>query len=440
MALSTRRPEPINALTGLRFVAAFSVLVAHAAGWLIPFAPGTSFIDFCTRGSAIGMPLFFVLSGFVIHYNYGANFLKGFVSPTIDFFIARFARLYPLYFFCLVAYLIHHGSLLNIFAGADASYLPRYLLLWQAWTIEYRGTTWFGHLALPPAWSISVEVFFYAVYPCLALGLQNIITVKNVFILWLIIVIGYYLSIYLCFVHFDALRVWGNVTFTINADPQNALLGWMFNTGPIGRFWEFLMGALVAQAYLLLRDIQLNTFERKLGAAVLMTTVGAIIGFYVLGSYNSLVAFSQNYAGGFAPIFSILIFSCTRYSSYITTVLSSRCMCALGNASYSIYLIHLFTLFLFRHPQEVIHSVSIKEVIYWIIVMAVAIGFTLIVALGTYRALEVPARSYLRRTLHSIKERLPISRLHWQGPAWLAPLLTIILIGGAVGAANLPLP
>ena len=50
----------------------------------------------------LGMTTFFVLSGFVIHYNYGANIAaKG--APAIrSFLIARFARLYPLYLLVLL--------------------------------------------------------------------------------------------------------------------------------------------------------------------------------------------------------------------------------------------------------------------------------------------------------------------------------------------------
>jgi peptidoglycan/LPS O-acetylase OafA/YrhL len=159
-AAKADRPLTINSLTGLRFVAAFSVLIAHASNWLVTFNSTPEFVNYLSWGSAIGMPLFFVLSGFVIHYNYGGQFRAGIVNATADFFIARFARLYPLYIFCLVVYLaLHQGAIFTIIKGTDY-YLWRFILLWQAWTIEYKNTTWFGHLLLPPAWSVSVEVFF----------------------------------------------------------------------------------------------------------------------------------------------------------------------------------------------------------------------------------------------------------------------------------------
>jgi hypothetical protein len=46
-------------------VAAFPVLIGHAASWLIAFEPSVTFVHYLSFGPAIGMPLFFVLSGFV---------------------------------------------------------------------------------------------------------------------------------------------------------------------------------------------------------------------------------------------------------------------------------------------------------------------------------------------------------------------------------------
>jgi peptidoglycan/LPS O-acetylase OafA/YrhL len=49
------------------------------------------------------MSLFFVLSGFVIQYNYGPRFTAdGEAKASRSFLLARFARLYPLYFFGLI--------------------------------------------------------------------------------------------------------------------------------------------------------------------------------------------------------------------------------------------------------------------------------------------------------------------------------------------------
>ena len=46
----------------------------------------------------VGMELFFVLSGFVIHYNYADVGRRPHLQNLARFYIARFARIYPLSF------------------------------------------------------------------------------------------------------------------------------------------------------------------------------------------------------------------------------------------------------------------------------------------------------------------------------------------------------
>ena len=54
-----------------RFLAAFSVAAAHGAIMTLKFdQPQFGPTFWLTQGAVFGMTLFFVLSGFVIHYNY----------------------------------------------------------------------------------------------------------------------------------------------------------------------------------------------------------------------------------------------------------------------------------------------------------------------------------------------------------------------------------
>lgn len=56
----------LPSLTGLRFVAAFLVLVAHAAHTVLVIDP-PFYLPFGSAIAFIEMTIFFVLSGFVIH-------------------------------------------------------------------------------------------------------------------------------------------------------------------------------------------------------------------------------------------------------------------------------------------------------------------------------------------------------------------------------------
>lgn len=82
--------QEILPLTGLRFVAAFYVFLFHIhIRWPLANDP---FLNNILGQGAIGMSLFFMLSGFVLAYRYadGRTSLK-------DYLTNRFARIYPIY-------------------------------------------------------------------------------------------------------------------------------------------------------------------------------------------------------------------------------------------------------------------------------------------------------------------------------------------------------
>ena len=85
------RENYLPALDGLRFMAAMLVAGGH---YVSIFSQGKA-SGMITTLTGLGMTLFFVLSGFVIHYNYCGTIPKA--GGIRAFAIARFARLYPLY-------------------------------------------------------------------------------------------------------------------------------------------------------------------------------------------------------------------------------------------------------------------------------------------------------------------------------------------------------
>src|SRR5580704_3887092 len=105
----------LSNLTPLRGVAAILVAVFHfemAIGRFIPAAT-TMFFE----KSYLMVDLFFVLSGFIMLHVYGRWFDRSIrQGPLRHFFVARFARTYPLYLFTLlllvaiVRYLTNWGN------------------------------------------------------------------------------------------------------------------------------------------------------------------------------------------------------------------------------------------------------------------------------------------------------------------------------------------
>jgi hypothetical protein len=172
------RRQDVPALTGLRFIAAFSVLIGHGFGWILASheTPG-GIVYWVSEASGLGMTLFFVLSGFVIHYNYAALVTQRRLRGVATYLWARFARLYPLFLLMMLVYVLVGSRTLDLLSGHPERFastlqaLPYFLLSIHSWV--YRiidGSSLIGAIGggSPMTWSISTEWFFYFVYPCIA--------------------------------------------------------------------------------------------------------------------------------------------------------------------------------------------------------------------------------------------------------------------------------
>src|SRR3984885_3061523 len=126
----------LRALHGLRFLAAFCILFSHACGWLANFKDTSTIFDYGEFFTVYGMPLFFVLSGFVIHYNYSRLFSTMRTSWAVfEFLGARFARIYPLFIVFFLVGLAVDGVLLWYYEHQLNLFLVmvHYLTLTQSW-------------------------------------------------------------------------------------------------------------------------------------------------------------------------------------------------------------------------------------------------------------------------------------------------------------------
>src|ERR1035437_8376884 len=155
-----RRDFP--ALTGLRFFLALWVILHHLTGpgqkleataLLLPHGLFT-----LIRGGYQAVTTFFVLSGFVLTRSYAATVWTR--RNTLRYALGRVARVYPVYLLSL--------AVVAPFILADQTpdkpgYLAAHFLLVQAWlgAIPVNWNT--------PAWSLSCEMFFDAVFPLSAL-------------------------------------------------------------------------------------------------------------------------------------------------------------------------------------------------------------------------------------------------------------------------------
>lgn len=151
----SNRGERLEVLTALRFFLAIWVVFYHFFG--VSFQDTPSIVTKMVGAGASAVGFFYMLSGFVLFVNYHQ---KSEISKT-KFFRARFSRVYPVYLL---------GLLWMVYFSAPS---PQ---LWdQAFAVRFFSQllalqSWYPPEACQlncPGWSISNEVFFYALFPLL---------------------------------------------------------------------------------------------------------------------------------------------------------------------------------------------------------------------------------------------------------------------------------
>jgi peptidoglycan/LPS O-acetylase OafA/YrhL len=406
------RPD-IPALTGLRFYAAFFVLIAHGcAAVLADHETPYGAIYWVRQASGFGMTLFFVLSGFVIHYNY-ANLVTGAGVKGIGSYLwARFARLYPLFMLMMLIYVLVSSRHIDYWSGhperlnSTFRALPYFTFSVQSWFyVVIDGNPLLDAIggASPITWSISTEWFFYFLYLAfvwLVLKLRTPLVALLVTLLWCLVWTAIASGLYN---RTDQINAWAVAHFGPVADvgerPQDSFVRWLLYFSPYLRLGEFVLGALAAQLYTQLRSVRMSMLENSVGAVGFVAAAASAVAVtYVEYSPNvgTTILREMNMNFALAPSAALLIFCTARYRGAIFRPLTCRPVVVLGEASYSIYLVHLVVLtaaarLLFPAGHGVLYDVA--ELLLITIVI-------FLMSIALYAFYEAPTRKLLRGLWH----------------------------------------
>jgi peptidoglycan/LPS O-acetylase OafA/YrhL len=159
-------PDRLASLTGIRAVAAILVVATHAAYTTGKYIQG--YFGLVSARMEIGVPIFFVLSGFLLFRPWVKSLATGSAEPSIRRYAwHRVRRIMPAYVVTvLIAYAIYHFRNAGPNPGHTWFGLFRNLTLTQIYTFNYlRG---YLHQGLTQMWSLAVEATFYVLLPLLA--------------------------------------------------------------------------------------------------------------------------------------------------------------------------------------------------------------------------------------------------------------------------------
>ncbi|ORW02436.1 acyltransferase family protein [Mycobacterium kyorinense] len=159
-------PDRVASLTGIRAVAALLVVGTHAAYTTGKYTHGY-FGLMCAR-MEIGVPIFFVLSGFLLFRPWVRSVAAGGPSPSVSRYAwHRVRRIMPAYIVTvLAAYVVYQFRTAGPNPGHTWMGLFRNLTLTQIYAGNYLDS--YLHQGLTQMWSLAVEAAFYVVLPLLA--------------------------------------------------------------------------------------------------------------------------------------------------------------------------------------------------------------------------------------------------------------------------------
>ncbi|KFE71501.1 acyltransferase family protein [Hyalangium minutum] len=324
-APALRRP-PLDACTGLRFFAALGVVSYHF--YCPPCEPNApAFLGNLFRAGFTTVSLFFVLSGFILAYNY-LDERGGFVGTTRDFYRARFARIYPIY---LLALAVDLPLFLRLLSHAEPTAAPgevaqicaATLTLTQAW-LEGGRPVW-----NTMAWTLSAEAFFYALFPFLGVWLARQSSRRLLSVAVSAWVLG--MAPFLAGELVSSLGAQGTGALTVRI-----LTAWSelpSQLVPLLRLPEFVLGLCLGLLFCR-RTRQGSQAWRTAG---LITTIGAIAAVLILLPPTPSAIVQM---GVLVPLFAVCIWLLACGVAWSGMGMGTRPLLRLGGASYALYLTH----------------------------------------------------------------------------------------------------
>jgi len=354
-------------IDGLRAVAVLAVIGFHAfPRWM--------------QGGLVGVDIFFVISGFLISSIIFERLLQDRFS-YVDFYVRRIKRIFPALSLVLGACLVFgwfalydsEYKSLGKHVAAGAVFIANFVLSKEAGYFDSQAV----FKELLHLWSLGVEEQFYLIWPLLLVVLWK----KTHTFLPLIVSL---------LIASFALNVW-----FIGSEPAVTFYS------PITRFWELMLGSILAYSTHLAGVSTGTPATGKLRAHLLagaqfrraLPEIYAWIGTTLLAIALYVINQQSQYPGLLAllpTLSAFLLIAAGPTSSINRYLLASRPMVWIGLISYPLYLWHWPILSFERLLSRDDPSRGSR---------AVAVLLSFILAWITYRLIEKPIRSSRKRTV-----------------------------------------
>lgn len=372
-----RRFRFVDALRGLAFL---GVLFCHSVTWQTPY-----YLYRFGQLGANGVQLFFIVSAFTLSYSLKER-SKNERKPVLNFFIRRFFRIAPLFWFALAASLYLDG-----FSARDTA---PYGINW----IDVISTFFFLHgwrpssinSVVPGDWTIAVEMSFYCLLPLILRRIRNLNQ-----------------SLWLCLIAFPICHVLtlsaSKIILAHSASPLDSTMVasffyfWLPSQIPVfclGVALYFVLKDYLAAPQIALEKNKIELSQWMLGVSAYLLLASPFGGYsHIPGYYFCGIAFVfLSWSLAIRPI----------------SFLVNRFTCFLGKISYSCYLMHFFVFrFMFQYAQKFLADDLDKTHPYSYVAVKFTVGLalTMIVSFITYRIIEIPGINLGKRIINKWEKR-----------------------------------
>ena len=336
----------------LRGIAAVMVVYYHAHGALIKRAAELNLTSSfwtqeqgITKFGALGVDIFFVISGFIIFHSTWDKTLS-----SRQFIMARTRRIYPLYWVASLFFIA-----LTLLPGTSyqlgTQEIIFSLLLIPAY---FNGDV---KPVLEVGWSLYYEMFFYLLFAALIWQTRKVILLQLTGLFCFLVIVG---SVF----HTDA-AIWKVITND--------------------RLLEFIAGGWAALVYRSRTAMPWNSYKRW--AAL-----------FVIASFGLAFVAADGWREDYSALITrgpiaLALFSLFLFDDKWKPLISGRLMSFLGDASYSIYLFHMFPLMIVSGIWKRGLAISpFHGLVTWgiLITLGVAAGIV------AHVLIEKPLMAYLR--------------------------------------------
>jgi peptidoglycan/LPS O-acetylase OafA/YrhL len=357
----------LDQLTFTRFFVILLVLYYHGTTGVYLAFTENPIIVALLRAAPTGVGYFYVLSGFVMALVY---FRPAEPFKMWEYWRTRFIRIYPLYLisFSLICY-YYLDSLLRI----KPQKILANVFVVQAWFPAWSQS--FNYAS----WSLTVEFFFYALFPFFVLWAYRRSTKS---LIWT--AMGFWAFSQLIY-----------QTLWIGYMPEHSGVILYF---PLFHLNSFIMGVVGGIWYL--REGQTQEIRSSIALGTLAIALLLIAGYTVLSTvyYPSLLPHDlQPMAGLLAPFMILVIVALALDGSRFSGFLSRPTFVNLGETTYAIYILHVPLAWLYERALEHSALANPRGVFD-----ATFLPIIIIVGLIAHFYVDSPLRKWLKKTLQNV--------------------------------------